>query len=55
MKARTATSYSLNREFELMEDIAEDVDFVVQFRSFFPALPVGRGEDAEFQAAGMAV
>ncbi len=32
--------FIMNREFELMEDIAEDVDFVIfQFRSFFPHYP----------------
>ena len=32
--------FIMNREFELMEDIAEDVDFVnFQFRSFFPHYP----------------
>lgn len=32
--------FIMNREFELMEDIAEDADFVnFQFRSFFPHYP----------------
>ena len=32
--------FIMNREFDLMEDIAEDVDFVnFQFRSFFPHYP----------------